>query len=252
MELNYRNLDIKIYIKKVKNISIKIEFGKIYINIPKKKEKYAVKEAKKIIDEKYNWVIKNINKTKDLKEEYKLEYINNTSKLKIIGNIYDVYHLNNTSYKKVKEEINNKSENLNKIINEKGFLNILIYEKERKIYINNENLKNKYEYLDKVLKEILRETSRKLINKWKIILKIDIEKLKITSGKGNWGSCNTKKGYINLNKNLVYKNINEIEYVVLHELSHLFYPNHGNDFKNMLFKYMPDWKERKKNLNKKI
>ena len=39
-----------------------------------------------------------------------------------------------------------------------------------------------------------------------------------------------------------------IEYVVLHELAHLIYPNHGAEFKAFLTKYMQDWKERKKRL----
>jgi predicted metal-dependent hydrolase len=40
-----------------------------------------------------------------------------------------------------------------------------------------------------------------------------------------------------------------IEYVVLHELIHFLYPNHGREFYDFLTLYMPDWKGRKKVLD---
>ncbi|MBQ7270076.1 MAG: M48 family metallopeptidase, partial [Campylobacter sp.] len=59
-----------------------------------------------------------------------------------------------------------------------------------------------------------------------------------------WGSCNHKKGYINLSLNLVKKDLKFIEYVVLHELTHLIYPHHRNEFYAFIAKIMPDFKER--------
>lgn len=230
ININYKNLDIVIYIKSVKNISMKISSGEIFVNIPKRKEKKAIELTKNFVDEKYDWIIKNVLKTKEMEEKYKIENIkfNKMDKLKFLGNIYDVIYIENGD--------------------------ILIDEDSRIIYINKEklDLEKIKKKINKKFKEKLRQISLRLIKKWEIILSIKINNLKITSGKGNWGSCNTKKGYINLNKNLIYKEISQIEYVVLHELSHLFYPNHGKDFKDMMSKYMPDWKERKKNLNKKI
>lgn len=230
LNLKYKELDITIYIKNVKNISMKISSGEIFITIPKRKEKKAKELSKNFVDEKYDWIIKNVSKTKDMMEEYKIENLKleKNDKLKFLGNIYDIKYFKNED--------------------------ILIDENNRVIYINKEklDLEKIKKKLDKKFKEKLRQISLRLIKKWEIILNIKINSLKITSGKGNWGSCNTKKGYINLNKNLIYKKIPQIEYVVLHELSHLFYPNHGKSFKEMMTKYMPDWKERKKDLNKKI
>ena len=37
--------------------------------------------------------------------------------------------------------------------------------------------------------------------------------------------------------------------MVLHELIHTAIPNHGPKFKEMMDRYMPDWKERKRILN---
>ena len=46
----------------------------------------------------------------------------------------------------------------------------------------------------------------------------------------------------------IEKNIDCIEYVVLHELCHIFYMNHQKDFWTLVEKYMPDYKIRRKNL----
>jgi predicted metal-dependent hydrolase len=62
-----------------------------------------------------------------------------------------------------------------------------------------------------------------------------------------WGSCNSKKGYINLNLYLIRKDIRFIEYVILHELAHLIHPNHSKDFYRFIENIMPDFKERIKN-----
>lgn len=247
IDLIYKNLNIKIKVKKIKNLNMKIEYGKIYVSIPLKKnldKNKAESIAKKFIDEKYNWVLKAVEKTKKLEEKYALKNIgkNKEDYIKIIGNIYKIIYLKDKEFKKI------QMTNL-------GTINFKYLKQDydnNLIYINEEKVVNVEDYIKKVLKQILIDISEKLIKKWEIILNVKVEKLKITSGKGNWGSCNTKKAYINLNFNLIYKNISEIEYVVLHELCHLFYANHGKEFKAMMTRYMPDWKERKRKLNEKI
>ncbi len=66
--------------------------------------------------------------------------------------------------------------------------------------------------------------------------------------KTRWGSCNTQKGFINLNLELIKKTKICIEYVIFHELVHLIYPNHSKEFYKYLTLYMPDWEERKEKL----
>jgi len=67
--------------------------------------------------------------------------------------------------------------------------------------------------------------------------------------KTRWGSCNSQKGYINLNLELIKEPIRCIEYVVAHELAHLIHPNHSKEFYNYLSYLLPEWKELKKRLN---
>ena len=43
-----------------------------------------------------------------------------------------------------------------------------------------------------------------------------------------------------------------IQYVILHELTHLIYPYHNTDFYDFLTIQMPDWRERKKQLDLEV
>ena len=53
-----------------------------------------------------------------------------------------------------------------------------------------------------------------------------------------------KKGYINLNLELITKEPRFIEYVVLHELAHLVFSHHKKSFYQLIENFMPDYKER--------
>jgi predicted metal-dependent hydrolase len=88
----------------------------------------------------------------------------------------------------------------------------------------------------------------KLIKKYHPYINKPINKIRIKKMTTRWGSCNYKKGYINLNLYLIKKDIKFIEYVILHELTHLIYPNHSKDFYNFIRNIMPDYKDRIKNV----
>jgi predicted metal-dependent hydrolase len=61
-----------------------------------------------------------------------------------------------------------------------------------------------------------------------------------------WGSCQTKRNAITLNKWLIEAPRDCIEYVAMHEFIHFLHPNHSKKFYELLSTLMPDWKERKK------
>lgn len=67
-----------------------------------------------------------------------------------------------------------------------------------------------------------------------------------------WGSCTPNKNKITLNEYLLKADIRCIQYVILHELTHLIYPNHSKEFYDFLTIHMPDWKERKKQLDNEV
>ncbi len=77
-------------------------------------------------------------------------------------------------------------------------------------------------------------------------------KILVRKMKTLWGSCTPSKDKITLNEYLLKADIRCIQYVILHELTHLLYPNHSNEFYDFLTIHMPDWKERKKQLDNEV
>lgn len=90
----------------------------------------------------------------------------------------------------------------------------------------------------------LKKNCNEFINKFSPLINRPINRIVFRNMQTRWGSCNHKKGYINLSLNLVKKDFKFIEYVVLHELTHLIYPHHRSEFYEFIAKIMPDFKER--------
>lgn len=97
-------------------------------------------------------------------------------------------------------------------------------------------------FLDAKAKELLSEC----ISRFAPLIARPVNHISFKHMRTRWGSCNKNKGYINLNLDLISKNMEFIEYVVLHELAHLIHANHGKDFYALIQSHMPDWKKRSK------
>lgn len=76
--------------------------------------------------------------------------------------------------------------------------------------------------------------------------------IRIRTMKTRWGTCAVNNGIITLNKQLIEMPRSCIEYVMLHEYCHFLQPNHSNKFYTLVTRFMPDWKERKKLLEKQL
>ena len=81
---------------------------------------------------------------------------------------------------------------------------------------------------------------------WENFKKGDLSKpnLKLQKMEKRWGSL-SDKGQLTLNINLIQTPKECIEYVVIHELCHLIYHNHGIEFYKLLEHTLPDWMKRK-------
>lgn len=87
-----------------------------------------------------------------------------------------------------------------------------------------------------------------------VLGKYNIKKplLTVRKMKTLWGSCSVGKDKITINQYLYKASPPCIEYVILHELVHLLYPKHNQQFYDFLSIHMPDWKERKRILDHEV
>ncbi|MDR0974328.1 MAG: M48 family metallopeptidase [Ruminococcus sp.] len=71
--------------------------------------------------------------------------------------------------------------------------------------------------------------------------------VKITGAKTRWGSCSIKRG-INYSWRLIMADEKSIDYVIVHELSHIIEFNHSEKFWNIVETFLPDYKSRRAGL----
>ena len=101
-------------------------------------------------------------------------------------------------------------------------------------------------YLEKYIYTIYLEHLMYWYNKFEE--KIPEPNLKIRTMKTRWGVCNRKNNNITLNKELHRYDIECLDYVIIHELSHFIEPNHSKSFWTIVYKYCPNYKELRKKL----
>lgn len=67
--------------------------------------------------------------------------------------------------------------------------------------------------------------------------------------KTRWGSCTPRTGRIRLNLELADMPERFLEYVLVHELTHLRASGHGAEFQRLMSQYLPQWKTLRAELN---
>ena len=78
------------------------------------------------------------------------------------------------------------------------------------------------------------------------LMNAEPKRIVIKSQKRLWGSCNYRTQAIHLNWKIILSPLEVIDYVVVHELCHLFVPNHSKRFWTKVAKFIPDFKEQQK------
>lgn len=73
--------------------------------------------------------------------------------------------------------------------------------------------------------------------------KIPYPKLRIRKMTSRWGVCNIMTHIITLNLNLIKRDTKYLDYVIVHELSHLVHGDHSSRFWKLVGENMPDYKK---------
>ena len=101
-------------------------------------------------------------------------------------------------------------------------------------------------------KLLLKRDVEKLIAKWEPIMGVKASGVTIRQMKTRWGSCNVRTHHININLALAKKPPECLEYVVVHELTHILEPSHNAVFWGYMTQFYPNWKRVRKYLNDEV
>ena len=96
----------------------------------------------------------------------------------------------------------------------------------------------------------LKRRIPELIEKWEKKLNVKLNNWQVKLMKTKWGSCNTGKKIIWLNLELAKKPVQCLEYIIVHEMTHLRERHHNEKFFHHMETNLPNWKQLKTELNK--
>ena len=205
--------------KKIKNVYIQIKDGKVIV-----KASYSISKSKidELISQKKNWISKRVLKSPTKR------------KIDTIDKNY-IYILNNKiniKYQKHSKSniIVNLDENTCSVMLPQSFVN------------SKENVAKINKKIDNELKKLANKYIMNVMEKYIALTGLTTCEIKIRKFKSIWGNCSSKK-VIKINQNLIHYGIDQIEYVCLHEITHLKYMNHQKEFWKFVKKYMPNYKE---------
>ena len=212
-------MEYKITKKKIKNFIIRIYPDlRITVSVPLHA---SSKDIENFIQNKKEWIETTLNRIKIANQNMKnlkentIKILGREVEKKIIESDLERIRLTDTS--------------------------IYIYSKD----IDNTKIEKKLlEWKAEKLKVILDE----YLTKYTKLLNKNINYYQIKKLSSAWGIYHKRENYISFNFDLIEKDIECIEYVVLHELCHIFYMNHQKDFWALVKKYMPDYKVRREKL----
>ena len=90
-------------------------------------------------------------------------------------------------------------------------------------------------------REQLKNAVPLLIAKWEPLLGVKVKRFFVQRMKTKWGGCNPTAGNIRLNTELAKKPPECLEYIVVHEMTHLLEPTHNARFRALIDRFMPKW-----------
>jgi len=92
-----------------------------------------------------------------------------------------------------------------------------------------------------------REALLALVAEWAQRIGVEVKRVQVRRMRQKWGSVSTA-GNLTLAEDLLELPQRLAEYVVVHELLHLQVPHHNALYRLLLLRYLPDWRQRERDL----
>ena len=124
------------------------------------------------------------------------------------------------------------------LIDKEAWIRKILAKQENNINLSDNKALNTSE------KKALLLRIKNYVEKYEVLMNTKVNNISIRKMKTLWGSCSYKERSIRFNSYLHYMSDYFLEYIVVHEMAHLFVPNHSQRFYNIVKSYLPDYKER--------
>ncbi len=232
IEYKGQTIPIVIQRKNVKNINLRVRQDSSVVISAHNKVPYDFIEQ--FVNQKAPWIMQNIKRFDQNRHLYREEDYEDGDNIFYLGRPY-----------RLKVQANAVHEDAFLL---RGELHLLIK--------NEDDRARKKELLEEWYKKqawvVFQDALERMLSLFSGSFKFGKPKLTVRTMKTRWGSCSWNRKRITLNTFLLRYPPECIDYVVLHELAHFIHQKHDHAFYDFLSGAMPDWKVRKKLLDKPV
>ncbi len=228
--------NITITRKKIKNMYLRVHpDGTVSVSAPKRASEKVIWE---FINSKSDWIAAQLQKLEDRKRRQAAEPVKSAEPAYSTG---EVHYLWGQPCNLLVEETMGRSS----VEFVENPATIVLYVPP------NSTTEQRKHLLEEFYRRELKAVVPHLLEKYVVIVGKSPEEWRIRNMKTRWGTCNTKEARIWLNLNLAKKHPDCLDYVIVHELTHLHVPNHSKVFWARMDVYYPQWREVRKLLNER-
>lgn len=223
-----QEVPFKVYIER--RNSVRVSFGRSSINL-RMPSSLSVSAKQKHFANAIKWVESHVRKSPNAIDRYRLKDYDNLPNLNIYGKSLSV----KLSYKDRKTgsgKYNTRKETIEISLP----IGIIGVEKDKMVKSLLSRICGQL-FLPKITARVM-EINDKCFYK-------EIKSVNLKYNKSNWGSCSTANN-VNLSTRLLFAPFDVIDYVIIHELAHLYEMNHSPKFWDIVAQVMPNYKEKEK------
>ena len=215
-------IDIQVEYKPIKNTHLAVypPDGRVHVSAP---DYLTEDDVRSYVVSKWDWIIRQRTVIAETPRQTERQFVSGES-----------HYLFGTRYYLKVEEISS------------GLSEIVIQGTKMMMRLN--KVSNRRALMQDFYRTKLKNFLEEVISKWMVLLSISNFTWQIKMMKTQWGSCTKKSRILLFNLELARVPKECIEYVVVHELTHLTVPSHNRVFETLMTERLPRWREIRKQL----
>lgn len=227
-EMIIDGLTISVVRKNIKNFNLSVHppDGRVRVSVPRRMSEATIRQ---VIQARIGWIKRQQKRFASLAERAAPQYMSG-DKLEYLGKSYVLNVIAGASKSKVSLD----SDRID-------------------LYIpTGSDTAHRQQVLDGWYRARLKQLIPALIAHWEPIMGVKVAEWGVKRMKTKWGTCNPKARRIWLNLELVKLSPEYLEYVVVHEMTHLLERLHSPRFKSLLDQFLPGWRNLRAGLNQSV
>ena len=218
---------VEITFKRVRNINMRLRQGseKVYVSAP---TRIAMREIESFVVSKTSWLQKQIPKMQVVTPKTPLSFEDGTTHF-IWGRALTLQTIERTSREQ-------------KVYFDLTHLYVPLSEQDKE-------KKRCGDILAKWYRSEIERAINDMLPYWQEQTNKTVSKISYQSMRSRWGTCMISERHIRLNTELAKHHPKCLEYVLVHELTHLYERGHNARFYGFMDRFLPDWKNTRTILN---